>query len=53
MKKVREEMGLTNLQLMIPFCRTVEEGRRVQAEMAKHGLQRGRKGLETKTANSM
>ena len=29
MKKVRDEMGLTNLKLMIPFCRTVEEGRRV------------------------
>ncbi len=46
MKKVREEMGLTNLKLMIPFCRTVEEGRRVQAEMARHGLVRGEKGLE-------
>ena len=45
-KKVREEMGLTNLKLMIPFCRTVEEGRRVQIEMAKHGLQRGENGLE-------
>jgi len=45
-KKVREEMGLTNLKLMIPFCRTVEEGRRVQAEMAKHGLERGVDGLE-------
>ncbi|MBI3869818.1 MAG: phosphoenolpyruvate synthase [Verrucomicrobia bacterium] len=45
-KKVREEMGLTNLKLMIPFCRTVEEGRRVQAEMAKHGLKRGVNGLE-------
>jgi pyruvate,water dikinase len=31
---------------MIPFCRTVEEGRRVQQEMAKHGLERGRNGLE-------
>ena len=39
-------MGLTNLKLMIPFCRTVEEGRKVQAEMAKHGLKRGRDGLE-------
>ena len=29
MKKVRDEMGLTNVKLMIPFCRTVEEGRRV------------------------
>ncbi len=46
MKKVRDEMGLTNLKLMIPFCRTVEEGRRVQAEMAKHGLKRGERGLE-------
>ncbi|MFA6545849.1 MAG: phosphoenolpyruvate synthase, partial [Limisphaerales bacterium] len=45
-KKVREEMGLTNLKLMVPFCRTVEEGRRVQAEMAKHGLRRGENGLE-------
>ena len=46
MKKVRDEMGLTNLKLMIPFCRTVEEGRRVQAEMEKHGLKRGVNGLE-------
>ncbi len=45
-KKVREDMGLTNLKVMIPFCRTVEEGRRVQAEMAKHGLVRGENGLE-------
>ena len=45
-KKVREEMGLTNLKVMIPFCRTVEEGRRVQAEMEKHGLKRGENGLE-------
>jgi len=46
MKKVRDEMGLRNLKLMIPFCRTVEEGRRVQAEMARHGLKRGEHGLE-------
>lgn len=39
-------MGLKNLKLMIPFCRTVEEGRLVQAEMAKHGLKRGEDGLE-------
>lgn len=45
-KKVRDEMGLANLKLMVPFCRTVEEGRRVQAEMAKHGLKRGENGLE-------
>jgi pyruvate,water dikinase len=46
MKKVREEMGLTNLKLMVPFCRTVEEGRRVLDEMARHGLKRGQDGLE-------
>ena len=46
MKKVRNEMGLKNLKLMIPFCRTVEEGRCVQAEMEKHELKRGEDGLE-------
>ena len=46
MKKVREEFGLTNLKLMIPFCRTVDEGRKVIAEMAKHELRRGEDGLE-------
>ncbi|MBM3222189.1 MAG: phosphoenolpyruvate synthase [Candidatus Tectomicrobia bacterium] len=46
MRKVREEMGLTNVKLMIPFCRTVDEGQRVQEEMARHGLQRGVQGLE-------
>lgn len=46
MKMVREEMGLTNMVLMIPFCRTVDEGRAVLAEMAKHGLERGKNGLE-------
>ena len=45
-RKVREEMGLSNLKVMIPFCRTVEEGRRVQAEMEKHGLKRSVNGLE-------
>ena len=44
--KVRQEMGLANLKLMIPFCRTVAEGRQVQLEMAKHGLKRGVNGLE-------
>jgi len=44
--KVRKEMGLTNLKLMIPFCRTLDEARRVQAEMARHGLKRGKDGLE-------
>jgi pyruvate,water dikinase len=46
MKKVREDMGLTNVKLMIPFCRTLDEGRLVQAEMERHGLKRGDKGLE-------
>jgi len=46
MKAVREEMGLTNVVLMIPFCRTVDEGRAVLAEMAKYGLERGKNGLE-------
>jgi pyruvate,water dikinase len=46
MKKVRDEMGLINVKLMIPFCRTVEEGRLVVAEMRKHGLIQGKNGLE-------
>src|SRR5690606_8597173 len=41
MKRVREEMGLTNVKLMIPFCRTVKEATLVQDEMRKHGLARG------------
>ncbi len=45
-QKVRQEMGLRNLKLMIPFCRTVDEGRKVQSEMAKYGLIRGQDGLE-------
>ncbi len=45
-KKVRDEMGLTNLKVMIPFCRTIEEGIKVHVEMAKHGLKRGENGLE-------
>ena len=44
--KVRHEMGLRNVKLMIPFCRTVEEGNKVLAEMAKNGLVRGEHGLE-------
>lgn len=46
MKKVREEMGFTNVKLMIPFCRTVDEGKRVLAVMAQAGLPRGENGLE-------
>ena len=44
--RVREEMGLTNLIPMIPFCRTPDEGRLVLAEMAKNGLQQGVNGLQ-------
>ena len=46
LKRVRDDMGLTNVVPMIPFCRTPEEGRSVLAEMAKHGLKRGENGLE-------
>jgi pyruvate,water dikinase len=45
-RRVRDEMGLRNLQVMIPFCRTVEEGRRVLQEMEKNGLRRGENGLQ-------
>ncbi len=41
MKKVREEMGLSNVKLMIPFCRTLEEAKQVLALMASLGLKRG------------
>lgn len=43
-KKVREEMGLDNLTTMVPFCRTVEEGKKVVSLMEKNGLGRKRKG---------
>jgi len=46
MKKVRNEMGLYNIKLMIPFCRTIEEGEKVLAEMSKNGLKKGENGLE-------
>ncbi|MFO7740338.1 MAG: phosphoenolpyruvate synthase, partial [Desulfatiglandaceae bacterium] len=46
MKRVRDEMGLTNLIVMIPFCRRVHEGEKVLAEMAKNGLKQGENGLE-------
>jgi pyruvate,water dikinase len=46
MKLARDGMGLTNLKLMIPFCRTIDEGHRVIAEMEAHGLKRGEHGLE-------
>jgi len=46
LKKVREVMGLTNMKVMIPFCRTPEEGRKVIEVMGKNGLRRGENGLE-------
>ncbi|MCK4265441.1 phosphoenolpyruvate synthase [Candidatus Babeliales bacterium] len=45
MKKIREEMGLDNVKLMIPFVRTVEEAKTVIQEMAKYGLKQGENGL--------
>jgi len=44
--RVRRDMGLTNVKIMIPFCRTVEEARRVITVMAEHGLKQGDQGLE-------
>ncbi len=45
-KKVREEFGLVNLKVMIPMCRTPEEGKRVLNTMKENGLIQGKKGLE-------
>lgn len=45
-KKVREEFGLVNLKVMIPVCRTIEEGKKVLKEMKKNGLVQGKDGLE-------
>ncbi len=45
-KQVRDTMGLTNLKVMIPFCRTVSEGKSVIAEMEKNGLRKGENGLQ-------
>ncbi|MBF2073673.1 MAG: phosphoenolpyruvate synthase [Synechococcales cyanobacterium C42_A2020_086] len=45
-KRVRDEMGLTNVIPMIPFCRTPEEGHKVQEIMARYGLVRGENGLQ-------
>jgi pyruvate,water dikinase len=44
--KVRNEMGLTNLEVMIPFCRTIDEAKKVMAEMDKSGLKQGENGLK-------
>jgi len=45
-KKVREQMGLTNVVPMVPFCRTVEEGKKTLAVMAKNGLKKSQKDLK-------
>jgi pyruvate, water dikinase len=45
-KRVRDVMGLTNMKAMIPFCRTVEEGKKVLAQMEKFGLKRGVNDLD-------
>ncbi|MBW3023071.1 phosphoenolpyruvate synthase, partial [Candidatus Woesearchaeota archaeon] len=45
-KKVREEFGLKNLKVMIPMCRTIEEGKKVLAEMEKNGLKKGENELQ-------
>ena len=45
-KKVREEWGLKNMIVMVPFCRTIEEGKKVLATMKEFGLERGKNGLQ-------
>ena len=44
--RVRNEMGLTNLCVMVPFCRRVAEAKEVIETMARNGLRRGENGLE-------
>jgi pyruvate,water dikinase len=46
MKRVREDLGLTNVRLMIPFCRRIDEAEKVLSLMRELGLERGRDGLE-------
>ena len=46
LRRVREEMGLTNVKIMVPFCRTLHEARRVVDELARNGLRRHDNGLE-------
>jgi pyruvate,water dikinase len=45
LRRVREDMGLRNVVVMVPFCRTVAEADRVAAELARNGLERGKDGL--------
>ncbi len=46
LKKVRDEFGLKNVKIMIPFCRTVEEGKKVLEVMAENGLKQGENDLQ-------
>ena len=46
LKRIREEMGLTNVQIMVPFVRTVSEARQVTELLAANGLRRGENGLK-------
>jgi pyruvate, water dikinase len=46
LRRVREDMGLTNLKIMVPFCRRVVEAREVLKSLADNGLTRGENGLE-------
>ncbi|MBT3262198.1 phosphoenolpyruvate synthase [Candidatus Woesearchaeota archaeon] len=46
MKKAREEFGLNNIKLMVPFCRTINEGKKVIKIMAQNGLKKGKNKLE-------
>ncbi|MFO1463300.1 MAG: phosphoenolpyruvate synthase [bacterium] len=46
LRRVRADMGLKNLKVMIPFCRTIDEAQKVLGEMARHGLKRGEDGLQ-------
>lgn len=46
LKRVRDEIGLNNVQIMVPFCRTVDEGKKVIEILAKNGLRQGENGLE-------
>ncbi|PZM84095.1 MAG: phosphoenolpyruvate synthase [Candidatus Melainabacteria bacterium] len=46
LRYVREDMGLTNVKIMVPFCRTIREGQLVLKELAENGLEQGKAGLE-------
>ncbi|QIL89219.1 phosphoenolpyruvate synthase [Microbulbifer sp. SH-1] len=46
LKRAREDMGLTNIKVMIPFCRRIPEGEQVLQAMAEHGLRQGNNGLD-------